>query len=174
MPNQYRKRGGKQPPGKTRAARARAGDQAERWRNKSGHSIGPCPACRKQAYRTKDAAKAAAKLLYPGEKLRIYQCRNTIWWHMTSQDATVTEIMRSALALAAADGPAAAAWTRHVVAATGEGPTWRELAGQLQWPPGDDLMRRTILAMIEAGWLTTIQRRPRSLRPGPRLEEETG
>ncbi len=68
--------------------------------------------------------------------------------------------------LAARDGRAAADWVAGVVAATGAGPAWMELARAMGWPG-----RRTAGVIIQglaaAGWLVTGSE-PRSLRPGPR------
>lgn len=46
-----------------------------------------CPRCGKRAYTSKASAKRTAKWLYPGDRMRVYQCPGTPWWHLTSQDA---------------------------------------------------------------------------------------
>ena len=56
--------------------------------------LATCPGCGKQAYTSKGAAKAAARRLYPGVRMRAYQCTGTDWWHLTSQDAAHTTRMR--------------------------------------------------------------------------------
>ncbi len=53
-----------------------------------------CPECGKKAFTSKENAKAAATVLYPGRKMRTYNCHGTSWWHMTSQDAARTTEMR--------------------------------------------------------------------------------
>lgn len=49
--------------------------------------IATCPECGKRAYTSKKSAKHGAAVLYPGDRMRVYQCPGTPWWHMTSQDA---------------------------------------------------------------------------------------
>ena len=50
-------------------------------------ALSNCPACGKKAYNSKTNAKHAARRLYPGRKMRIYNCPGTPWWHLTSQNA---------------------------------------------------------------------------------------
>lgn len=50
--------------------------------------IATCPDCGKRAYTAKASAKNAARLLYPGQRMRVYKCGR--WWHLTSQDAART------------------------------------------------------------------------------------
>ena len=47
--------------------------------------IATCAECGKRAYTSKTSAKNAARVLYPGERMRVYKCGQ--WWHLTSQDA---------------------------------------------------------------------------------------
>lgn len=54
-----------------------------------------CPACGKRAYDTRTIARRAARMLYPGYKMRVYQCHDTPWWHLTSQTAARAEKMRA-------------------------------------------------------------------------------
>ena len=71
-----------------------------RWRPTTGrHSdataqlpIATCPDCGKQAYTSKGSAKNAARVLYPGQRVRAYRCGE--WWHLTSQDAARTAEMK--------------------------------------------------------------------------------
>jgi hypothetical protein len=56
----------------------------------NGKPIATCGACGKQAYTTKATAKQAATRLHPGTRMRVYQCHDTNWWHLTSQDAATT------------------------------------------------------------------------------------
>lgn len=42
--------------------------------------LGPCGECGKKSYGTRKDAKDAAKRLYPGDKLSIYQC--VLGWHI--------------------------------------------------------------------------------------------
>ena len=56
--------------------------------------IASCPECGKQAYTSKATAKAGARRLYPGARMRAYPCPGTPWWHITSQDAEHTARMR--------------------------------------------------------------------------------
>ena len=66
------------------------------WRNselrKRGtnrrYAFATCPVCGKRGYNSKQEAKGAAKLLYPGSRMRVYECGTL--WHMTSQDAETT------------------------------------------------------------------------------------
>jgi hypothetical protein len=58
-------------------------------------SLATCQSCGKQAYTAKDAAKRAARAIYPGVKMRVYKCDgDPRWWHLTSQGAARTEQMR--------------------------------------------------------------------------------
>jgi hypothetical protein len=57
-------------------------------------ALGTCPGCGKRAYTSKATAKAAARRLYPGGRIRAYSCPGTPWWHLTSQDAERTARMR--------------------------------------------------------------------------------
>jgi negative regulator of replication initiation len=57
-------------------------------------ALGICPECGKRAYTSKATAKAAARRLYPGARIRAYSCPGTPWWHLTSQDAERTARMR--------------------------------------------------------------------------------
>ncbi len=57
-------------------------------------ALGTCPGCGKRAYTSKATAKAAARRLYPGTRMRAYSCPGTPWWHLTSQDAAHTARMR--------------------------------------------------------------------------------
>jgi hypothetical protein len=50
-----------------------------------------CP-CGKRAYTSRAVARRAARILYPGARMRAYACRADAgrsgpWWHLTSQDA---------------------------------------------------------------------------------------
>ena len=60
----------------------------------------------------------------------------------------------------------AAGWTEAIVAVTGEGPTWRELAYAMWWPSDREEYGPIILRIVKAGWLVSGTE-PRSLRPGP-------
>lgn len=42
--------------------------------------LGACAECGKQRYRSRTAARKAARRLYPGEALRAYQCGE--YWHI--------------------------------------------------------------------------------------------
>ena len=57
-------------------------------------ALGICPECGKRAYTSKATAKAAARRVYPGARMRAYNCPGTPWWHLTSQDAAHTARMR--------------------------------------------------------------------------------
>jgi len=57
-------------------------------------ALGTCPGCGKRAYTSRATAKAAARRLYPGARMRAYSCPGTPWWHLTSQDAEHTARMR--------------------------------------------------------------------------------
>jgi len=66
-----------------------------RWsRAAQQQALGICPGCGKRAYTSKATAKAAARRLYPGARMRAYSCPGTPWWHLTSQDAARTARMR--------------------------------------------------------------------------------
>ena len=41
--------------------------------------IATCPDCGKRAYTSKGSAKNSARVLYPGQRMRVYQCGP--WWH---------------------------------------------------------------------------------------------
>lgn len=56
-------------------------------------SVGDCPDCGKKIFTSKRIARRAIRRLYPGRRFRFYTCGQ--WWHATSQDAAVTERMRS-------------------------------------------------------------------------------
>ena len=62
------------------------------------------------------------------------------------------------------DGPRAAAWVAQVLAETGTGPTWWELAVAMDWPT--PVRTRQIRALLAHHWLVATSQ-PRSLRPGP-------
>jgi ribosomal protein L37E len=58
-----------------------------------------CAACGKQSYSSKKNVKAAAARLYPGDRMRVYECEPASGrWHMTSQPADVTAAHRDRLA----------------------------------------------------------------------------
>jgi hypothetical protein len=42
--------------------------------------LGDCPLCGKRRYRSRRAARRAARLLYPGDRLRAYRCCG--YWHI--------------------------------------------------------------------------------------------
>jgi hypothetical protein len=134
-------------------------------RIRSSDGLGQCPGCGKRAFTSKEAAKAAARSLYPEVKMRVYQCHDTDFWHYTSQDAAQTERERLIWA-GVRDAEAAAAWVGQVVDATGTGPTWSELAAAMGWPSDRAIIKAIICTLAKRGWLTT-GRRSRSLRPGP-------
>lgn len=46
--------------------------------------VGTCPRCGKQCYRTRDEAKAAKRILFPGDKMHAYQCG--VYWHFGHDD----------------------------------------------------------------------------------------
>lgn len=58
--------------------------------------VATCPDCGKRAYASKASAKNGARLLYPGQRMRVYKCGP--WWHITSQDAARTAEMKDRLA----------------------------------------------------------------------------
>lgn len=47
--------------------------------------VARCPACGKWGYCSRQVVKRAAVRIYPGSRMRFYQCGPL--WHMTSQDA---------------------------------------------------------------------------------------
>jgi hypothetical protein len=49
-------------------------------------ALSTCP-CGKRAYTSRAVARRAARVLYPGRKMRVYECPAAPWWHLTSQDA---------------------------------------------------------------------------------------
>lgn len=49
------------------------------------HTVGTCPLCGKQCYRSKASAKRAARVLYPGATRRTHKCGD--YWHFTSMTA---------------------------------------------------------------------------------------
>ena len=51
-----------------------------------------CAACGKKCYPARDLAKAVARVLYPGRKMRAYKCGGE--FHVTSQDAETAELER--------------------------------------------------------------------------------
>lgn len=54
-------------------------------------SLETCPVCGKQSYRSRKAAKAAARRLYPDRRRRVYRCDGESGeWHLTSQPAETT------------------------------------------------------------------------------------
>jgi hypothetical protein len=77
---------------------------------------------------------------------------------------------RRAAELAAADGPRARDWVAGVRAATGTGPTWRELTAAMGWPHARPLRELIMGACADAGYLIFERRVERSLRPGPRAD----
>jgi hypothetical protein len=70
------------------------GKEARRSRAAQQKALGTCPGCGKRAYTSRAAAKAAARRLYPGARMRAYSCPGTPWWHLTSQDAAAAARMR--------------------------------------------------------------------------------
>jgi hypothetical protein len=148
--------------------RSRAEDQNRRAREARGGSIGTCPACGKRAFTSRRTVEAHIGLVFPGERKRVYECHDRAgFWHFTSQDAARTEQQRIILARRA-DGEAAARYTAQVLAGTGAGPTWAELADALGWPADPTLRRLITRDLIGCGWLACT-REARSLRPGPSL-----
>jgi hypothetical protein len=59
--------------------------------------VATCPACGKRAFVSKRSAKLGARLSFPGKRMRFYKCPGpgVTWWHMTSQDARRTAVMRA-------------------------------------------------------------------------------
>ena len=49
--------------------------------------VGICPACGKKSYRTKKIAKNSGLQLYPGQRMRVYPCDGSPYWHLTSKSA---------------------------------------------------------------------------------------
>ena len=50
--------------------------------------LAACPGCGKQAFTSRKVARRAAPILYPGQRMRAYQCGETPgWWHLTSRPA---------------------------------------------------------------------------------------
>lgn len=56
------------------------------------YAIGTCPLCGKQCYASKGSAKRAAKILYPGRKMRPHKCGD--YWHFTSMSARRVTVLR--------------------------------------------------------------------------------
>lgn len=54
-----------------------------------------CPACGKQSYLSRRAARRAARTLYPGRRLRTYPCTGR--FHLTSWNARKTANFRDYL-----------------------------------------------------------------------------
>ena len=77
---------------------------------------------------------------------------------------------RRAAELATADGPRAREWVAGVRAASGAGPTWRELTAAMGWPHDRRLRELIMGACADAGYLVFERRVERSLRPGPRAD----
>jgi hypothetical protein len=64
------------------------------------------------------------------------------------------------------DGPKAAAMVADIIARTGAGPTWRELAAVMGWPSTPYEVRfAAVTRLVHAGWLESGTAE-RSLRPG--------
>jgi hypothetical protein len=51
-----------------------------------------CPECGKVCYSTRRYARRAGRTIFPGRRLRVYQCGD--YWHHTSADAEVTASLR--------------------------------------------------------------------------------
>jgi len=83
--------------------------------------------------------------------------------------AAEADAQRQAVVQAAArrDGPAAAERVAAVVASTGDGPTWAELAVAMGWPRSRMVTALIVQSLHKAGWLKTGEA-ARSVRPGPR------
>jgi hypothetical protein len=77
---------------------------------------------------------------------------------------------RRAAELAMADGPRAREWVAGVRAATGAGPTWRELTAAMGWPHDRRLRELIMGGCADAGYLVFERRVERSLRPGLRAD----
>jgi hypothetical protein len=54
-----------------------------------------CPACGKDCYTSKKLAKQSARRLFPGATMRVYLCLGSPYYHLTSQGAKKTAIMRA-------------------------------------------------------------------------------
>lgn len=68
--------------------------------------VAKCPDCGKQAYAGRKPAKTAARRLFPGEQMRVYQCGSgNGYWHMTSQSTEQTTGIRAYLAELEDTGP---------------------------------------------------------------------
>ena len=65
--------------------------------------IATCPDCGKRAYTSKSSAKHSARVLYPGQRMRVYACGR--WWHLTSQDAARTAEVKDRIAGRPAEYP---------------------------------------------------------------------
>lgn len=63
----------------------------------------------------------------------------------------------------------AAKYVAEHVAVLGEGPTWSEVARELEWPR--EVAGRIIWRLVYDGWLT-YGKQARSLRPGPRYQQQ--
>jgi len=77
-------------------------------------SIGSCPRCGKTSFRSRKAARAAARSFHPGEHKRIYRCVDERW-HYGRLDSAVP-INEDGIVLVA-DPRAVAATTRIAAAA---------------------------------------------------------
>lgn len=51
-------------------------------------SLGTCPDCGKQCYKSREQARRAARVIFPGRQTREYPCGE--WWHVTTQSAART------------------------------------------------------------------------------------
>lgn len=80
--------------------------------------------------------------------------------------ATIATRRQGAQVTVGTDGPRAAAVVAGVVAETGTGPTWHELAAAMDWPHHRPRLERIMRGLARAGWLTFTDQE-RSLRPGP-------
>jgi hypothetical protein len=48
-------------------------------------AVATCQACGKRSYASRKAAKSAARLLFPGKDMHLYQCpASEEYWHITS------------------------------------------------------------------------------------------
>jgi hypothetical protein len=83
--------------------------------------------------------------------------------------ADLWEAARSAIAT---DGPRAAASVAEVLARTGAGPTWWELATAMGWSQQHAVRAVIMRGLDRSGWLTFTEHE-RSLRPGPGAITET-
>ena len=110
-----------------------------------------CPDCGKKGYTSKRNAKRAADSLYPGQRMRLYQCGQDLW-HMTSQGAAATAQYRewqSACGRQAGDDKSSGSAVREALvelAAAGQACKDAERAA---WPyrPGRSVRRRADAAM---------------------------